>query len=55
METKDDVSASQGVENIPSQQDPLVGLQSQFGRGMDRLPIVRQAERLHTQVGPQFK
>ena len=52
---QDDVSVSQSVEDAAGQHDALVGLQGQVGRGMDSLPIVRQAERLHAQVRPQFE
>ena len=45
---QDDVSVSQSVEDAAGQHDALVGLQGQVGRGMDSLPIVRQAERLRT-------
>ena len=52
---QDDVLVSQSVEDAAGQHDALVGLQGQVGRGMDSLPIVRQAERLHAQVRPQFE
>jgi hypothetical protein len=52
---QDDVSVPQVVENTVGQHDALVGLQGQLGRGMDSLPIVRQAERLHAQICTQLK
>lgn len=52
---QDNVLVPQGVEDAAGQHDALVGLQGQLGRGMDSLPIVRQAERLHAQVRPQFE
>ncbi len=52
---QDDVSVPQCVEDTAGQYDALVGLQSQLGRDMDGLLVVRQTERLHAQVRPQFE
>ena len=52
---QDDVPVAKRVEVAAGQHDALVGLQGQLGRGMNSLPIVRQAERFHAQIRAQLK
>ena len=52
---KDDVPVSQRIKNAGGQHDALVRLQGELSRSPHRLPVMRQAERLQTQVGAQFK
>ena len=46
---------AQRIKNAGGQHDALVRLQGELGRSAHRLPVMRQAERLQTQVGAQFK
>ena len=47
---KDDVPVSQRTQDAGGQHDALVRLQGELGRSPHRLPVMRQAERLQTQV-----